>query len=290
MDVNVDLGLTSLPSPVTLAPKTARALPNDSSISDIFGVGSSQGLSSSVPDSAGPSESGSISGNVGMKTTMPVQEGVIDLTEPEASGNNNTQLGDSADKPIELDLEGNYDDMDLFGDVQTSTDTANAANTTSQPPEVTVTSTQLDVDMDGLFTPQDNQTNSFQLEGALGQSDNSGAAPDPDILASLGSNTGDNENSNDLSSLLPGDGGHSVNNGGHTSGDSFPGLGSGAETQFDLSSIDLSSLSGLFDGPGDAGGSQSAVGGEDEMDLMKLLAMDEGQTANTSGGEGDAAR
>ena len=293
MDVNVDLGLTSLPSPVTLAPKTARALPNDPSMPDIFSVGGSQGIPSSVPDSSGPSESGSMSGNVGMKTTVAVQEEV--LTGPESSREGNTQLGDSADKPIELDLEGTYDDMDLFGDVQTSADRVNGANTTAQASEVTVTSTQLDVDMDGLFTPQDNQSNAFQLDEGMGQSDNAGAAPDPDILASLGSNTGDNVNSNELSSLLPGDGGQSVNNDGHglpahPSGDSFPGLGSGAETQFDLSSIDLSSFSGLFDGPGDAGGTQSTAGGEEEMDLMQLLAMDEGQATNPSGGEGVSGR
>ena len=253
------------------------------------------GISSSVPDSSGPSESGPISGNVALKSTVPVQESVIDLTEPESSRGGNTQLGDSADKPIELDLEGNYDDMDLFGDVQTSPDTANVVNTTTQASEVTVTSTQLDVDMDGLFTPQDSQSHTFQLDEAMDHSHNVGAAPDADILASLGSNTGDSENSNELSSLLPSDGGQSSNNAGHSlpghvPGDSFPGLGSGAEPQFDLSSIDLSSFSGLFDGPGDTGGTQSTMAGEEEMDLMQLLAMDEGQAANPSGGEGDAGR
>ncbi|KAF8531035.1 hypothetical protein JB92DRAFT_335155 [Gautieria morchelliformis] len=290
MDVNVDLGLTSLPSPVTLAPKTARALPNDPSIPDIFNVGSAQGIPSNVPDGSGPSESGSIPGNVGMKTTVTEQEDVIDLTGPEHSRGATTQLGDSADKPIELDLEGTYDDMDLFGDVQTGADTANATNVTSQVSDATVASAQLDVDMDGLFTPQDNQTNTFQLNEAM-QSGHAGGAPDPDILASLGSNTG-TEKPNELSSLLPG---QSVNNPGQSlpdnmSGDSFPELGSSAESQFDLASIDLSSFTGLFDGPGDAEATQSAVGGDDDMDLMQLLAMDETQAVNPSGGDGDNGR
>ena len=293
IDVNVDLGLTGLPSPVTLAPKTARVLPNDPSMPDIFGVGNSQGMSGSVPDGSGPNDTVSMSGNVGMKTTGTVQEEVIDLTEPEPSRDGTTQLGDSADKPIELDLEGTYDDLDLFGDVQTGADSANVANVASQATNVAVTSTQLDVDMEGLFTPQDNQRNTFQLDESMGRSGNAEAAPDASILSSLSSNAGTNDgHPNELSSLLPSDGGQSMNNAhhslpGHASSASFPGLGSDAESQFDLSSIDLSSFSGLFDGPGDAGGTQSTVAGED-MDLMQLLAMDEGQThaVNHPSGEG----
>lgn len=290
MDVNADLGLTSLPSPVTLAPKTARAIANDPSLPDIFGVGNAQGMPSSAPDGSAPNEPGS---NVGMKTTGTVQEEVIDLTESEPSRGSATQLGDSADKPIELDMESAYDDLDLFGDVPSNDTATNAANATSQATTVTGASTQLDVDMDGLFTPQDSQINTFQLDEAMGQSGNAGAAPDPDILASLGSNT----SSNELSSLLlhgGGGGGRSVinterNDPGRPSTETFPGLGSGGEPEFDLG-IDLSSFRGLFGVPDGSGGKQSTVGGAEEGDLMQLLAMSNEQGVQPSGSGGDTGQ
>jgi hypothetical protein len=293
MDVNVDLGLTSLPSPVTLAPKTARALANDPSLPDIFGVGTSQGMSGNVPDGSALSEPGSISTNVGMKTTAPVQEEVIDLTEPERSRRGTTQLGDSADKPIELDMESAYDDLDLFGDVPSTDTAANATNATARDTIVTGASTEFDVDMDGLFTPQDNQTNTFQLGEAMDHGGNAGAGPEPDILASLGSNTGVNEHSSGLSSLLPhGSGGPAVNNGertvpGQPSVETFPGLGTGGEPQFDLSDIDLSNFAGLYGGPEESGGTQS---GADELDLMRLLAMEDEQGVQPSGSGGETGQ
>jgi len=298
MDVNVDLGLTSLPSPVTLAPKTARPLPNDPNIPDIFGVAASQSMAVNAPDGSGPGDAGPMSGAVGMQTTGTVQEDVIDLTGPEPSRDGvPAQLGDSADKPIELDLEGNYDDMDLFGDVQTN-DSTNPVDSNVHASGGAGAQTQLDVDMEELFTPQDNQTNAFQLDEAMGQSINTGAAPDPRaILASLASNVGPSGSStNELSSLLPDGNGQSGNNNtsddlpGQASGDPFPGLGSeGVGTQFDISGIDLSSFSGLFDAPEDTTGGGTGVGGEEEMDLMsQLLAMDGGENVNSQGDVGNA--
>ena len=294
VDVNVDLGLTSLPSPVTLVPKTARPLPNDPNV-DLFGVGTSQNIAASVPDGSGPGEAGSIPGTVGMKTTGTVEEAVIDLAAPEPSQGRAAQLGDSADKPIELDLEASYDNMGLFGGVDTNheaTDvvdpSVHAGGGASGAPS------QLDVEMGELFTPQDGQTNVFRLDEAMGQSAEAGPASDPSaILASLASRTGAADgSSSELSSLLPGNSGQSVYNNNveglpeQTTGDSFPGLdaGEGAGSQFDLSVIDLASFSGLFDAPGDTtSGGGGGVNG-DEMDLVsQFLAMDEGENVNPSG-------
>ncbi|KAF8525223.1 hypothetical protein BU17DRAFT_42183 [Hysterangium stoloniferum] len=261
-NVNVDLGLTALPSPVTLAPKTARALPNDASLPDIFAIDPSQSL---PQDGSAQSDSGSLAG--------PVTE-IIDLTESETGPA--PQLGDSADKPIELDLEGSYDD--LFGDVQASQGEAIPGNNTGSNPDAT----QLDVDMEGLFTPQDDQ-NTFQLDQSHGTSE----APDArSILASIAANTNSGESSNVMPSLMPSDDSQAVPS--QPLGDTFPNLGgdSGTETQFDLSGLDLTNFTGFFEPPGDSGG-EGHVDAQDEMELMsQLLAMDGVNNANPSAGSG----
>ncbi|KIJ45106.1 hypothetical protein M422DRAFT_779031 [Sphaerobolus stellatus SS14] len=261
MDVHMDLGLvTSLPSPVTLAPKTARALPNDPSIPDIFGVSTgSLGV-----DNTGQSDSVSMGHGVGMKTV--VGGDVIDLTDTESSAGL-AALGDSADKPIELD----FDDMGIF-----NVSSNNGSNGAPMNGGQTNAPTQGDVDMGNLFSTQDGQ-NAFAMPGSSGQ-DSSNTGPDArSLLASLTS--GQTDNSADVSSLLPS--GNAGNNEmpSQTGGDAFSGLG-------DLSSIDLSSFGGFFEAQGESSGTQQSNDAQEEMDLMsQLFTMD----GNSGQGEGAAS-
>jgi len=266
IDVNLDLGLTtSLPSPVTLAPKTARALPNDPSMPDIFGVGASSSLDGQ----------NDIAGGVGMKTTRSVGDDV-DLSAAESSHSADvSQLGNSADKPIELDLEASYNGINLFGGVQENAspivdDSASVIQNNSTP------APDAQLDMGSLFSPEDDQ--SFPLPDSTTQENIGGDAQT--LLANLTSNPENSGTANELSSLIPRENAPAVSDTAahdQTSGDAFSGLG-------DLSHLDLSSF-GLFDQHVDSGEMPQHEDGQEDMDLMsQLLSLDgsaEGETKDT---------
>jgi len=272
LDVGLDLSLaTGLPSPVTLAPKTARAIPNDQLQHDLFGQ-----VQLDV-DMMGGDMGG---GGVGMKT-VGVGGGVIDLTVGDGTGDI-AQLGNSADKPIELDL----DDMGgIFGPSNVN---ANDTSNTADPSNVVQQDTQLDVDMDmdNLFTPQETE-NTFQLPSSAGQDTSNATAGPSDILASLTASSNENA-ANELSSLLP-----SAENtvGGMTDGDTVNVMTgqTGGDTfgNVDLEGLDLASFGGFFSsenqGDGNAGNLGNINQGED-MDLMEQLFTMEGQGGNVEGG------
>lgn len=256
IDVNLDLGLTTgLPSPVTLAPKTARALPNDPSMPDIFGVGASSSLASD--DMAG---------------TRSVGDDV-DLTAGESSHSGDvSQLGNSADKPIELDLEASYNSINLFGGVQENAPpiAGDGAQNNSTP------APGAQLDMESLFSPEDDQ--SFPLPDSATQENVGGDAQT--LLANLTSHPENSGTANELSSLIPTENAPAVSDTAahdQASGDAFSGLG-------DLSHLDLSSF-GLFDQHVDSGEMPQHEDGQEDMDLMsQLLSLDgsaEGGTKDT---------
>ncbi|GJJ13947.1 hypothetical protein Clacol_008204 [Clathrus columnatus] len=231
VNVTVDLGLTRAPSPVTLAPKAGRTLPSDPTL-DMFINPAHQTiteLSTEAETQVFTSSSNS---------TAPILDGsVIDLTSESVPG---TQLGDSADKPIELDMDTNYDDMDLFGDPSTIESPPSAIQTNSNPISI---SRNLDTSLstDGL-----NQTDILKNSIVLSPQVRSPTRPVS-----------------------------------YSSVETYRQLEE--QSRFDLTNIDFSALTGLFN-TGNGGGAPqpSNAASQDDLDLMSQLLAIDGNNSNVT--------
>lgn len=189
VDVTVDLGLTRAPSPVTLAPKTAKTVTNDPAL-EMF-INPAHHTISDIPVDA-ENETFDTPSNL----TAPNKE-VIDLTSDPAT---RAQLGDSADKPIELDMDTGYDGMDLFGD-RSPTPRITAPNHSVQGNSSSIVPLDENLNkllMDGATQGIENPSSSVH-EGPPPQSAND---PSADALRSVDENSRFNINNIDLSALF----------------------------------------------------------------------------------------
>ncbi|KAH7930584.1 hypothetical protein BV22DRAFT_59242 [Leucogyrophana mollusca] len=260
-----------VPSPVSLAPKSARTSTNAEM--ELMAAFASATAGSSAP-------------HVDIDLTVP-ENSPIDLTSGMDIG-----LGSSADKPIELDLDSLDMEMsnmnsDLFGD----------------PPETSSSDAQAAVD--SLFSPVTAESGSSLSAAPLeGSKSVKQEHVDLDILSALSTMEGSNQNNDNLFASLDaashgnaqpgaqtqpdGSGGSSSSSGAHAA--PSPGtllasfvsssqLESGAsnDSGFDLSNLDLSTLPSL--GAGFFEGQQETD--MDLMDMEELLNM--GQGTNTDG-------
>lgn len=227
VDVSVDLGLTRAPSPVTLAPKTAKTLTNEPPL-DLFINPAHQ----SIPELSMGSDNTASS-----KLTVPMPgKDVIDLTSDSVT---RTQLGDSADKPIELDMDTSYDDMDLFGD-----------RATIPRDVVSVETVQNNSPINTIPIPQNLDENLNKLlMGASGQS----SSPKNSSM-SLHEEPSSSHSGND------------------SSADAFRLLEE--NRRFNLTNVDFSALTGLFNAGN--GASIPQTNASSDLDIMSQLLEMEG--------------
>ncbi len=186
VDEAAGMGLTGLASPISLAPKSARPMAGNELPPDLLAA-----LAASAAQSQG----------VDIDLTLPDSSHSIDMPgmEPHGSRRVSGDVGNSADKPIELDLD--LDTMtDLFGDVpggDQHTDVEglfNAADPSAPPVGGSVSSSNNMGDLFNTLSSSDSQRETEDLLaslGAQGEGSNlpgasSAAAPSPtSLLASL---------------------------------------------------------------------------------------------------------
>lgn len=232
VDVSVDLGLTRAPSPVTLAPKTAKALANEPTL-DLFMNSSHQ----SIPELSMGSDNTASS-----KLDVPLPDkDVIDLTSDSVP---RTQLGDSADKPIELDMDTSYDGMDLFGD-----------RTTIPRDATSVETIQDNNPINTIPIPQNIDENLDKL-----------------LLGGSSQNSSLKNSSMSLHGEPP-----TSHSGNDSSADAFRLL---EETRrFNLTSVDFSALTGLFNAGN--GASVPQTNAPSDLDIMSQLLEMEGSNRSS---------
>ncbi|KLO20405.1 hypothetical protein SCHPADRAFT_991780 [Schizopora paradoxa] len=226
MDEAAGMGLTALASPISLAPKSARPMAGNELPPELLAA---------FAASAGQNQ------GVDIDLTLPDSSHSIDMPgmEPHGSRRVSGDLGNTADKPIELDLDLDSTMTDLFGDVQggdQQTDVdglfSGAQNNASLAGGPRPSNNNMDIfnqgGADDLLASLHAQGESHNPSGTLDTS-----APSPaSFMANLASSV---QQGNDLGlpqEMLRGDG----------SMDGTHGQGQ----PFDLNSIDISSTFGAY--------------------------------------------
>lgn len=254
--------ISGLASPVTLAPKSARAMGPGELPPDVLAA-----LASAAPDPQniqGPQPQQ----HQHIPSTSTIQNVDIDLTLDDhlSAGMNLLSAGSSADKPIELDLDLDVQMSEIASDVFGDQSSSGMAQEADQP----VT------DLESLFSPGAGQTDLPGGESTEGMDMSiiNALSENPDqtdaFLASLGTE-------NNSAGAARVDAGSQDNAANSIEGGQGPN-----DTGFDFSSLDMSNMSDLF----------GSTGNGNVDDLQKLLGMD--QTAPEAGpsreGNNNAAR